>query len=154
MTLDSTARREAARRVERSVQTSRLRTRRDSFAPIVRPFAWPAAPASAVESIVSVPCVFVVCFNSRPRSSTQDRVRFRSAHDDVVYRVVAALLVTAALYVLHQDLWFWREARPLVFGFLPIGLFYHAAYTIAASGLLWMLVRLHWPAHLEDHSHE
>ncbi len=68
--------------------------------------------------------------------------------------MVAALLVTAALYVLHQDLWFWREARPLVFGFLPIGLFYHAAYTIAASGLLWMLVRLHWPAHLEDHSHE
>jgi hypothetical protein len=41
-----------------------------------------------------------------------------------------------------------------VFGFLPIGLFYHAAYTIAASGLLWMLVRLHWPAHLEHRSHE
>ena len=37
---------------------------------------------------------------------------------------VAALLV-AALYALHQDIWFWREARPLVFGFLPIGLFYH-----------------------------
>ena len=35
------------------------------------------------------------------------------------------------LYVLHQDFWFWREARPLVFGFLPIGLFYHAAFTVA-----------------------
>jgi hypothetical protein len=79
--------------------------------------------------------------------------RFRSAHDRVVYRVVAALLV-AALYALHQDVWFWREARPLVFGFLPVGLFYHAAYTIATSGLLWMLVRSHWPAHLEDRSHE
>ena len=76
------------------------------------------------------------------------------SHDRVVYRVVVALLVTAALYALHQDIWFWREARPLVFGFLPIGLFYHAAYTIATSGLLWMLVRSHWPTHLEDVSRE
>jgi hypothetical protein len=60
-----------------------------------------------------------------------------------------ALLATALLYALHQDFWFWREARPLVFGFLPIGLFYHAAYTVATSALLWMLVRWHWPAHLE-----
>jgi hypothetical protein len=36
---------------------------------------------------------------------------------------MAALLVTAALYALHQDFWFWREARLLVFGLLPIGLF-------------------------------
>ena len=57
--------------------------------------------------------------------------------------------MAAALYVLHQDFWFWREARPLVFGFLPIGLFYHAAYTLAISLLLWLLVRTHWPAHLE-----
>ena len=76
-----------------------------------------------------------------------------TTNDDVVYRVVAALLV-AALYALHQDVWFWREAQPLVFGFLPVGLFYHAAYTIATSGLMWMLVRWHWPAHLEDRSHE
>ena len=64
-----------------------------------------------------------------------------------------ALLATALLYALHQDFWFWREVRPLVFGFLPIGLFYHAAYTVATSGLLWMLVRSHWPAHLETTAH-
>ena len=57
--------------------------------------------------------------------------------------------MAAALYALHQDVWFWREARPLVFGFLPIGLFYHAAYTIAISGMRWVLVRTRWPAHLE-----
>ena len=62
--------------------------------------------------------------------------------------------MVAALYALHQDVWFWREARPLVFGFLPIGLFYHAAYTVATSLMLWILVRSHWPAHLEDRSHE
>ena len=60
----------------------------------------------------------------------------------------------AALYALHQDFWFWREARPLVFGFMPIGLFYHAAYTLAISVLMWLLVRRHWPAHLEHASKE
>ncbi len=40
-----------------------------------------------------------------------------------------AVAAVVLLYVLHQDFWFWREARPLVFGFLPIGLFYHAAFT-------------------------
>ena len=63
---------------------------------------------------------------------------------------MAAALVIAALYILHQDVWFWRDARPLVFGFLPIGLFYHAAYTIASSVLLFLLVRFYWPEHLED----
>ena len=63
--------------------------------------------------------------------------------------LVAALLI-AALYVLHQDTWFWSAARPLVFGFLPIGLFYHAAFTLACSMLLWLLVRYQWPGHLES----
>ena len=64
---------------------------------------------------------------------------------------MAAVLSVALLYALHQDFWFWREARPLVFGFLPVGLFYHVAYTLACSALMWLLVRRHWPAHLEDH---
>src|SRR5688572_7413968 len=60
---------------------------------------------------------------------------------------VAAVIL---LYVLHQDFWFWREARPLVFGFLPIGLFYHAAFTVATSAVLWLLVKVAWPSHLEE----
>ncbi|HBY58218.1 MAG TPA: hypothetical protein DEH78_00240 [Solibacterales bacterium] len=60
------------------------------------------------------------------------------------------ILAVALLYVLHQDTWFWRSARPLAFGFLPIGLFYHACYCLAASALLWLLVRLAWPGHLEE----
>jgi len=63
-------------------------------------------------------------------------------------KLLLALLVVV-LYVLHQDIWFWRNARPLVFGFLPIGLFYHAIYTIAVSGLMWLMVRYAWPAYLE-----
>ena len=60
-----------------------------------------------------------------------------------------AVFLIGALYVLHQDFWFWREARPLVFGFLPIGLFYHAAFTAICALVLWLLVAVSWPAHLE-----
>jgi Protein of unknown function (DUF3311) len=67
-----------------------------------------------------------------------------------------ALLVIGviALYILHQDVWFWRAARPLVFGFIPIGLFYHACFTVAASFVFWMLVKHAWPAHLEQEVNE
>jgi hypothetical protein len=60
-----------------------------------------------------------------------------------------AIAAVVVLYVLHQDFWFWREARPLVFGFLPIGLFYHAVFTLASSFALWLLVTFAWPSHLE-----
>ena len=62
------------------------------------------------------------------------------------------VVVVAVLYALHQDFWFWRQARPLVFGFLPIGLAYHALYCVAVTALMWMLTRVAWPAHLEDAS--
>ena len=59
------------------------------------------------------------------------------------------VLSVAALYLLHQDVWFWRSARPLLFGFLPVGLAYHAAFCLASAGLMWMLIQLAWPAHLD-----
>jgi hypothetical protein len=65
------------------------------------------------------------------------------------------LLVVAvvALYLLHQDIWFWRNGR-LVFSFIPIGLFYHACYSVAASLVMWLLVTYAWPAHLEQEVEE
>jgi hypothetical protein len=65
---------------------------------------------------------------------------------------LSVALLLALVYLLHQDFWFWRDARPLVFGFLPIGLFYHAAYTAGASVLMWLLVKYRWPSNLEDAS--
>jgi hypothetical protein len=59
-------------------------------------------------------------------------------------------LATAALFALHQDVWFWRTAEPLAFGFLPPGLWYHGLFCLAAALLMWRLTRLAWPAHLED----
>ena len=66
------------------------------------------------------------------------------------------LLAAAAalLFALHQDLWLWRSARPLLFGFLPAGLVYHACYSVAASVLMWALVRLAWPSHVEEEAEE
>jgi nitric oxide reductase large subunit len=67
---------------------------------------------------------------------------------------IAAACLVAVLYVLHQDVWFWHTAQPFVLGFLPIGLFYHAAFTVACSVLMWLLVRCMWPAHLEPASEQ
>jgi hypothetical protein len=64
--------------------------------------------------------------------------------------LAAAIIV---LYVLHQDVWFWRSARPLVFGFLPVGLAYHGAYCVAAALLMWVLTTLAWPHHLGESHH-
>jgi hypothetical protein len=61
----------------------------------------------------------------------------------------AAAVLLAALYLLHQDVWFCRGARPLVFGVLPIGLFYHAVFTVAISVVLWVVIRLIWPSQLD-----
>ena len=58
-------------------------------------------------------------------------------------------LIVVALLILHQDFWYWRSASPLIFGFLPIGLFYHACFTVAVAVVMWLLVKTVWPAHLE-----
>ena len=59
-------------------------------------------------------------------------------------------IAIAAVYLLHQDIWFWHQARPLTFGFLPVGLAYHGAYCVAVAGLMLGLTRFAWPSHLED----
>ena len=54
-------------------------------------------------------------------------------------------VLVAAVYLLHQDVWFWDDARPLLFGVLPVGLWYHVLYSIVVAGLMWLLVRYAWP---------
>jgi hypothetical protein len=64
-------------------------------------------------------------------------------------RIALLALLIGAVYVLHQDFWNWKAAEPLVFGFLPAGLAYHAGYSILASVLMAVLVKFAWPKHLE-----
>ena len=65
-------------------------------------------------------------------------------------KVLLLTLLVVAVYLLHQDFWNWKQADPLVFGFLPIGLAYHAGYSILAAIMMAVLVRFAWPKHLED----
>jgi hypothetical protein len=51
----------------------------------------------------------------------------------------------AVFLALHQDFWFWYD-KTLVFGWLPIGLAYHAGYAVAAALTMALLVRAAWPA--------
>jgi len=61
----------------------------------------------------------------------------------------ALTVLVLAYWALHQDTWNWRSAEPFAFGFLPVGLWYHAAYTLGIAVLMTVLVKLAWPADLE-----
>ena len=63
--------------------------------------------------------------------------------------LLIAVLVLV-VYLVHQDFWNWKRTEPLIFGFLPIGLAYHAGYSILAAILMAVLVKMAWPKHLEE----
>ena len=54
------------------------------------------------------------------------------------------VVLVILLLILHQDNWFWSDGT-LVFGFMPIGLFWHACISVGAT-LTWLLAtRIAWP---------
>jgi len=57
-------------------------------------------------------------------------------------------IVFLVLAVLHQDFWNWDKAD-LVFGFMPIGLFYHACYSLVAALFWGVVITIAWPTKLE-----
>lgn len=62
-------------------------------------------------------------------------------------------VIFVLLFFLHQDVWFWDD-RTLVFGFMPIGLAYHALFSIAAA-LLWAsAIKWAWPSDIETWADE
>jgi hypothetical protein len=52
-----------------------------------------------------------------------------------------------ALFLLHNDFWLWNDAR-LIAG-MPVGLLYHILFCVAASVVMYGLVRYAWPSSLE-----
>ncbi len=58
-----------------------------------------------------------------------------------VYGLVVLLLI------IHQDFWFWDD-KTLLFGFMPIGLFYHACISLAAAATWFLATIFCWPAEL------
>ncbi|MEM1070519.1 MAG: DUF3311 domain-containing protein [Planctomycetota bacterium] len=61
--------------------------------------------------------------------------------------IIAVMVVL--LLIAHQDNWFWNDDT-LVFGFLPIGLFWHACISIAAALVWWLATRIAWPSESDD----
>lgn len=65
---------------------------------------------------------------------------------------VYALLTLAALavIVMRHDYWFWDTPYPLLFGWLPVALWWQALVSLSACALMWLMVRFAWPQYLED----
>ena len=58
------------------------------------------------------------------------------------------VVVFVILAVLHQDVWNWDNGD-LIMGFIPVGLAFHAGYSIAAA-VFWACVgKFAWPTRLE-----
>lgn len=53
------------------------------------------------------------------------------------------------LLIIHQDNWFWDD-NTLVFGFMPIGLLYHACISIGAATTWYLATLFAWPEELEE----
>jgi hypothetical protein len=67
--------------------------------------------------------------------------------------VLVSILAFVALFLLHHDFWNWNNTS-LVLGFMPVGLAYHAGYSMVA-GLFWHLVtRFAWPHSIEKWADE
>ncbi len=62
---------------------------------------------------------------------------------------VVFLLIFVALAVLHQAAWNWSSSN-LVFGFMPVGLAYHALYSITAALFWGIVIKFAWPDDLEE----
>ena len=57
--------------------------------------------------------------------------------------------LVVVLLILHYDFWFWSD-RSVVFGFMPVGLFYQALISVLA-GVSWALVvKYGWPTWIEE----
>ncbi len=54
------------------------------------------------------------------------------------------VVLAIVLAILHQDFWWW-DSDHLVWGFLPVGLAYHALFSLAAAGLWALAIKISWP---------
>ena len=57
-------------------------------------------------------------------------------------KIIIGLVIM--LLILHQDNWFWDD-NTLLFGFLPIGLFWHACISVGATMTWFLATKIAWP---------
>ena len=52
------------------------------------------------------------------------------------------------MFLAHQDFWWWDDAT-MVLGFLPVGLAFHALFSIGCAALGWLAIKMAWPHEIE-----
>ena len=57
------------------------------------------------------------------------------------------------IFIFHQDLWWWDDTS-LIFGFLPIGLAFHATFSLGCALLGWLAIKYAWPHELQQFAEE
>ncbi len=62
-------------------------------------------------------------------------------------KLVACLFLF--MLVLHQDFWWW-DNDSLIFGFMPVGLAFHALFSILCAVLGWFAIKTIWPHELDE----
>ncbi|MGC6446686.1 MAG: DUF3311 domain-containing protein [Rubripirellula sp.] len=58
--------------------------------------------------------------------------------------LVPVVVVSGILLILHQDYWLWTN-KNLVFGFIPMGLFWHLGVSLAAVASWAFVTHYYWP---------
>lgn len=66
---------------------------------------------------------------------------------------ITVLIVFLILMVLHQDFWNWDNSD-LVFGFMPVALAYHAAYSMVVATFWALVIHFAWPKDIEEWANE
>jgi hypothetical protein len=61
------------------------------------------------------------------------------------WRPAVAWLFILTLIALHHDFWFWNRIDPMLWGWAPVALWYHAALTVLCIPALYLLGRWVWP---------
>ena len=63
----------------------------------------------------------------------------------LTWRPAVAWLFILALIVLHHDFWLWDRIEPILWGWVPVALWYHVAYTLLCILAVVLLGRWAWP---------
>ena len=53
------------------------------------------------------------------------------------------------LIILHQDNWNWENSN-LMFGVIPVTLFYQICISVGAAAVWFLAIKIAWPDDLED----
>ena len=67
-------------------------------------------------------------------------------------RLILWILI-AGLILAHQDFWYWHDTT-MVFGLVPMGLFYHVCISLAAATVWFIACTFAWPKGIDEFDDE